>query len=830
MYLRSLEVAGFKSFSRRTKLRFGQGVIAVVGPNGSGKSNIADAVRWTLGEQSIKSLRLKKSEELIFNGTDSKAKASLAEVTLLLDNHDEKMPIDFREVEIRRRIYRSGESDYSLNGHKVRLADIEDILARSGFGQHSYSVIGQGMIDSMIIASPAERKLMFDEASGIRVFEIRRETSLKKLDKAKTSLTRSNDIISELTPRASLLADQAKLLSRRTELESQIEQKRQQYLVSNWHTSSARLQAGQAQEVELKRKLDEVRSKLLELHRQQSDHEKIQAKRSSQVAGWVEDLQKAESMRDKQINSLAVAQAELNVIKESASSSDNKQIVLAIESEQKSYQNQLSIVNQRHTKINQSVVTLEGQMKKFDERIAELTTELNQARSQLNKSQKKEYLTHALGLVQLLRRHQQNPSLTSEEAKLTLHKLARLIRLASEDQSDQLTAQVGKLQNLTTKVLGRREEVAERLTEEVLRLRSLELDISSIELRLDDLDKKHQQLISQVNISDGNQSLIEERSKMVEAEQKKVDDLDKQICQLREKIHAENQAVESSATTDINQAQEAERLGREEASLRAELGRIEVEIKQVDQELTELKKLSQTWFGGKKIFDQLTGDQKLVDLTDIARLEAELEVIGELDPTIIDQAKEANDRLQFITEQKQDLEKAIVDLEKIITGLEGLIGEKFEKAFTKINTKFSDYFTRLFGGGKAMIVLKKDSLGQYGIEIKASPPGKKVELLTSLSGGERALAGMALLAAILSVNPSPFVILDEVDAALDDANSLKFARILHQLSKRSQIIVITHNHETMKIADQLFGITTDKDGDSTLFSVKLEKAKELAEI
>ena len=830
MYLKKLEVAGFKSFGSRTKLKFSEGVVAVVGPNGSGKSNIADSVRWVLGEQSAKLLRLKKSEELIFNGTETKPKASMAEVSLLLDNTDEKMPIDFREIEITRRLYRSGESDYLLNGNKVRLADIEDILARSGFGQHSYSVIGQGMIDNLILASPAERKLMFDEASGIRVFELRREASLKKLEKTKFNLIRTGDIIKELEPRARLLASQASMISRQAELKASLKRARQSYLAARSEKLKCQIDTKKTQREELTKKLESVSAQLKQIHELQVSQEMAQKGLSSQFTAITSQLKKTELERDRHFNLLVVAQAELNVLKDTTESDAKiSQELKTIETEQKASQRSLEATKKRYSALSQSVGEIEQQMKKFDNRLAELTTELNQSRQKLAKGQKKEYLQHALGLVLILARNQKKPTLKPVQVDLTLHKLARMIKLATEDKSDELMHEIGRLQNLITKVMTRREEVAEKQTEEVLKLRSLELDMNAIESQLDSLSVRQQQLTASGPEQKKLTRMIDKDSKIITDLQAKVDQLDEEIANLRAKMVAENKTQQSASSAGIEQAKVAEQLSHDQAELQAKVSLIDDELKLADREIMELEKRAQKWFSGNSNLANLPTKSQLTSLEEIAKLEAEIEVIGELDPALAAEADEEQARLRFLTEQKADLESAITDLEKIIGGLERLIGEKFERAFARINTKFSQYFERLFGGGKASINLKKDSLGQYGIEIKASPPGKKVELLTSLSGGERALAGMALLAAITTVNPSPFVILDEVDAALDDTNSLKFARILRELSSKSQVVVITHNHETMKIADQLFGVTTDKVGDSVLFSVKLEQARELVE-
>ncbi len=830
MYLKRQEIAGFKSFAGRAKLRFERGVVAVVGPNGSGKSNIADSVRWVLGEQSAKLLRLKKHEEVIFNGTDSKPRASMAEVSLLLDNSDEKMPLDFREVEITRRLYRSGESEYLLNGNKVRLIDIEDILARSGFGQHSYSVIGQGMIDNLILAAPAERKLLFDEASGIRIFELRREASLKKLEKTKLDLIRTGDIIKELEPKAKLLSEQAALLNKREEFEADLKLARQNYISSGMQRLDQAMTREKHQQAELSKAIKLVASKLEQIHTSQAEAKKTQLSRSKQFAGLTRQLKKVEHNRDARFNQLVVAQAELNVLKgASAGQADRQQDIKLLQGQLAAEEKSLSSHKRRHAMIGQAVERLESSIKSFDDRIAGLTSELNSVRNQLNKGQKKEYLQHALGLIQMLSRHQRQPSLTPKQVDLTLHKLARLLRLAADDKADELTAQIGRLQNLITKVLARREDVAEELTNEILKQRSIELDMGAAETAIEQL-RDRQQEISKSGSEDEEVTVeIEARHRSINQLQGEVDQLDAEITALRDDIYQDNEATTVSSTANLEQSREAEQLSHKQASLQANLDLSISEMKAADHERSELIGRAKSWFGGNFAFGHLLTAARPASLDEIARLEAEIDLLGTLDPGLVEQAGAEQSRLQFLTDQQADLERATADLEQIIRGLEGMIAEKFEQAFTKINRKFNDYFISLFGGGRASLKLKKDSLGQYGIEIKASPPGKKVELLTSLSGGERALAAVALLAAILSVNPSPFVILDEVDAALDDTNSLKFARILRELAKKTQVIVITHNHETMKIADQLFGVTTDKSGDSILFSAKLTEARELAE-
>ena len=229
MYLSKLEIQGFKSFAEKTVLEFNQELTAIVGPNGSGKSNTADAVRWVLGEQSMKTLRGKKTQDVIFSGSSKKAQLGFAEVNLYLDNTDGSAPLDYREIVITRRIYRNGESEYLMNKNKVRLTDVQLMLAKSNFGQRSYSIIGQGMIDSVLTSSPAERKELFDEATGVRQYQIKKDQAVLKLERSRENLVQSEQLIQEIEPRLRSLNRQVKRLERKEEIENSLNQLQTEY-------------------------------------------------------------------------------------------------------------------------------------------------------------------------------------------------------------------------------------------------------------------------------------------------------------------------------------------------------------------------------------------------------------------------------------------------------------------------------------------------------------------------------------------------------------------------------------------------------------------------
>src|SRR5579872_3348105 len=234
MYLKRLEIQGFKSFANKTTLEFEQGMTAVVGPNGSGKSNIADSIRWVLGEQSLKQLRGKKSEDVIFAGSEKKVRQSFAEVSVTFDNTDRKIPLDYSEVSITRRMDRSGESDYLINGNRVRLLDIVDLVLKSNIGTSRYTVIGQGTIDQMVLAGPAEVKNLLDEASGVKNYYIKREKTLRRLEQTAHNLMRAEDLIAEIEPRLKSLRRQAKRMEARAEIEQKLKIYQREFLGSQF--------------------------------------------------------------------------------------------------------------------------------------------------------------------------------------------------------------------------------------------------------------------------------------------------------------------------------------------------------------------------------------------------------------------------------------------------------------------------------------------------------------------------------------------------------------------------------------------------------------------
>jgi len=820
MFLRRLEISGFKSFASRTRLDLEPGITAIVGPNGSGKSNVADAIRWALGEQSTKSLRLKKSEELVFAGTNKKAKASLAEVSLLLDNTDGGLAIDFSEVELARRLYRSGDSDYLLNQHKVRLNEVQGLLVAAGFGPNSYSVIGQGMIDSFILATPAERKLLFDEASGIRQYELKREQALRKLEATASNLTRVKDVLGELAPRLATLERGVAAASERQELESQLVEARAIMVASAEQQLTDSIAKCQTELDQLAGQIKSSRAalKILEATKQQTT--------KTVPALPPQRLHRLEVERDRLTNDLSVKRAELQLLleKQTASRAIRQQITVC-QAETNDFTQQIKQLKTDLRQLEADQKPAQAQLAAINSEITSVQSKLSRLRRQADQSARQEFIDHALGLMKQLVRNLSESDPDLSEVKLMVYKAGRLLSHASRGQQG-LLEDIKKVQLQLNGLMKRREDGQENHSTEIIKLRSVELDLAHLSAQKAQADRRLQDLTEQAKqLQSPSPAVLASRQRQLQTMEDRLAKATVELTELRQNLHQQAAVPATDAIFEL-----AAKLESTRTQLQASLDRQTQLIADADQakaELARYRKMGRGWFGNQTSQAKSSPTPLLEQELLLGNLEASIAAHQSADHELIEEHTEVKNRHDFMAAQVADLESAQADLAQVITQLEQLIRSKFEVAFSNIAEHFGGYFQQLFGGGQASLQLTTDH-GIYGIEIKAVPPGKRVEGLAMLSGGERAMTGIALLAAILRVNPSPFVVLDEVDAALDEANSARFASILKDISGQSQLLVITHNRQTMQAAHTLYGVTMDEYHVSKLLSVKLAEAKELA--
>lgn len=733
MHLERLTLQGFKSFAEKTELAFLPAtatsceVTAIVGPNGSGKSNVADAIRWVLGEQSVKLLRGKKSEDVIFSGSDKRARAGFAEVSLHLSTA-EGDAIPFPEVTLTRRLYRDGTSEYLLNGKPVRLSDIQLLLARANFGERHYSVIGQGLIDSILLLSPEERREFFDEATGVRPYQLKREQALNKLNATEANLREAELLVNEIEPRLRTLRRAVGRLSERETVEAELHHLQHCYYGTLWRELTEARATQDARTGTLARTLAE----------KQAAVETMQGKFAR--------LEK-EKPRGELIGELQETYRE------------------ALETRANLRERELTL----RAALERARAGM--QLKAMPVPIAEIVAEL--------------------------------------EAVIAAHEDARGVT-----EVGALHEHVAKTLDRLRALHGRLRSVAPKAAADDPKLLK---DLNSLAAELKELETKTAKL--QAEIQAGTRSLDTGRGEIFSVQR----ELARTQDELREAEGMMNETRVERARLDTR----LESLeGEMAAELRERVARVRAEAAQLPEGVgtTEL-------------------------LPRIQKLKYQLEQIGGIDPEVIREHAETSERHEFLTTQIADLRTALRELEQVIEELDETIDRQFHGAFRRIAEEFERYFRILFGGGVARLERKKieeEAVQQqeegvaeekkeepglherlkaqkFSIEISASPPGKRVKSLQTLSGGERALTAIALICAIISVTPSPFVVMDEVDAALDESNSIRFAAIVAELSAKTQCIIITHNRATMEKARIMYGVTMDEDGSSRILSVKFEE-------
>ncbi len=779
MYLKKIEIKGFKSFANKTEFDFlpkcnidadkGCGITAIVGPNGSGKSNISDAVRWVMGEQSMKNLRGKKSEDVIFSGSEKKGKLSMASVALIFDNSDNTMPVEFDEVVITRKIYRNGESEYLVNEARVRLLDVVDILARTGIGKESHCVVGQGMTDAILNATPIERRAIIEDAAGVKHFQIRKVRAIKKLDKTKDNLDQVQALITEVTPHLRSLRRQANKAKQGKEVFEQLKEKQRQYFAMKWHDlylEKTKLE-NQRQDVGItlknaQREVDTLSDQIMVESKKVEDAEKIGEYEKEKREVYV----KLQSLEKK----IAVADGHIEIQKE----------------------------RRNHENKVKSIPVDLGYVQKQLDGIRSVQNDL------VNKLEKVEKISEVKEIVKKLKKvHKEIDRLYVDAGK-------KQIDVVQDDYEQKVKVYDDKIAQLDAEIIKHEKKVKE------------------IRVVIEKLDAK---IIDAVAADKQARTQFFTLEKELREKQRLLDAIRDQFNEIKINL-ARTEVREEDVVSEVRQ----------------ELG-IEA------QDLSE---------------DEIDVEKNREDMEqEVYKLRSKYEQIGGIDPMVIDEYEEMQERFDVMTNESQDLTEAIKQLKEVIKEMDGKIHKAFVSAFKEINIEFTKYFRMLFNGGNAKLkkidvdvtprkkkedeiqgdidieILQDEEIDEnmethskasiqikteVGIEIVASPPGKKVKHLSLLSGGERSLTSVAMLLAIISYNPPPFIILDEVEAALDEANSRRLAKIFAELSHRTQFIIITHNRETMRHADTLYGVTMGDDGITQLLSVKLDQIKNDGEI
>ncbi len=1012
MYLKSLEIHGFKSFAEKVGLTFlpptagRHSLTAIVGPNGSGKSNVADAIRWVMGEQSMKTLRGKKGEDIIFAGGEGRGKMGEARVTMTLDNSDQRMPIPYDEVVITRSIDRLGSSEYLICGNPTRLFDLQVLLAQAQFGHGSYSVIGQGMIDRLLLQTPSERKDFFDEACGIKEFQIKRHQASLKLERTRGHMDEAELLLNEIRPRLKTLSRQVKKLEERQGIELQLREKQEQYYVTMWQSQEEALNrlrsdAAKRQVVltqkeqqlqslqaalathftegsrtaafqELQREYERSLAKKIDREREAAQLAvKLQSEYSSagqEDVGWLlEKREGAKAAQDRLVDSLAEVETALREAQAGLTKSERAYETTL--SERARLREELRQVEEDIARLKNeslSISTVEvraidyilrqptkygtvfGTIADLAEVSPEYALALDIAAGAHGSSIVVEsdtvaerWINHLreerLGIATFLPINTVKPRVLPADSAILLSRpgvkglakdllrydkkfevvfsflfgatfiidtiaTARAVgigrirmvtmggdvietsgamkggyrekkKFASGFSGSQRNARVWEEKETALlryraalegveKTLGQKDQAvrdAARLFE------TLKAQVDGIAERSTQAKREYQTLHDEYRLRTANPkehgqllASMRERQRELIEEARTLEQIVVRAKRELDQFHeAEEQKKQQlmALQTEMQAAQGAvSALLTEKNEKAIEIARLETKQEDVALEAeTELR---------DRIDDVVRRGIAPVPIADLSKLLEEvqklkyaLSLIGGIDEEVMAEYQSTKERHDGLELQLTDLDKAFTDLRTLIAELDEMMAKKRAQTFRDIRKEFTRYFSLLFGGGKADIVEVRgevspddtddvvEKVGEIspssqnpkskiqnpksdivGIDIVANPPGKKISNIQALSGGERTMTSLALLCAILHTNPAPFVVLDEVEAALDEANTVRFGTILTELTAQSQFIIITHNRATMHIAGLLYGVTMGTEGVSRLVSVKLGDA------
>lgn len=981
MYLKEIKAHGFKSFADKIVIDLEGNITGIVGPNGSGKSNVVDAVRWVLGEQSVKSLRGSDNmTDVIFSGSKSRNPLNVASVTLVFDNNDHYLPIEFNEVAIKRRVYRDGTNEYFINNEKCRLKDITDILLDSGIAKESFNIISQGKIDDILSNRPQDRRVIFEEAAGVLKYKRRKEEALRKLDRTHDNMSRVEDIIGELEVQVMPLKEQKEKALEYLEVKEELEgievaviasditeinesYKEKKNLIEKLNTEilsiSTSNTGNEVRISELKLKIDnlnnEISGKQRELLEITTKVEKINSRKNiilerqkyqvedsklhtslvdakekilkieTDIASTnnliiiksdeVSDLREKCNLKEKDVNDLKLLRNKLDV---AIGENYRKQNILKskIEILKDNIENNSILPSSTKAILDNPKLTgihnVIGNLFELDETYSTaISTALGAASANIvvdNEMVAKEAINYLknnnLGRATFFPLNIIKPKGIDTETMNILRSSNGFIAIASDLVSYDKTYYNIIVNQLGNVVVAKDIDCANMISKRInYRYRIVTLDgnmlhvggsitggnrinnrnVITLKYELENLINEYKKVLEDIskiednmNITDAN--IASESDKLylltknktvledeISSKKMAVSELNDMLDDLKHEAVSINNMLGGSLSNEedmvikeyyaalkdkemVTNNLEAlsnerdnykEELDEYEHSIKQEnsiynsktkeLNNLEIEVNRMDVKLDNmLNTLSETY---NITYEKASNEYKLYINVDEARtkvssLRKKMRDIGMVNLAAIDEYDKVSERYEFLIKQKEDLTNAQITLLEIIEEMDNVMKDDFIKTFDIISENFAVTFKELFNGGTAELKLTDPSnILETGVEIIASPPGKKLTSISLLSGGEKTFTAISLLFAILKSRRVPFCILDEVEAALDDVNVVSFGKYLTNLATKTQFIVITHKKKTMEFVNTLYGITMQESGVSKLVSVKLEEIK-----
>lgn len=974
MFLKRIEMQGFKSFADKTVISFTDPITGIVGPNGCGKSNISDAVRWVLGEQSARSMRGEKMNDVIFAGSADRRKVNMAEVTLVFDNSNHILNDGRDEIEVTRRLYRdSNEAEYLINHNPVRLRDIVDLFLDTGLGKDSLSIISQGNVVSFAEAKPLERRGIFEEAAGVAKFRKRKMESLSKLQRTKDNLDRSTDILNELEKQVSPLKRQARKAQLYREKKERLQEIEISVLVKDIESihqeidsckkslfdyetqltiTDTSVQVAETRISEARNQINEIDARVTalqdafmananEIHSLEQRKTELDEKRKYIVetgsAGQKEEelkglcqeaqleyedrkqrydsLQKDISLLSEQLSQAAMAlmdrQTDLDGAKARQRSLENRKNVLdsLLANPFNNQQGISSIMNARHSL--SGILGVVGQLFSitpgYEEALSTalggamnniVTTDEAAARNAIrflnrNMSGRATFLPLTVCRPRYIRKEDEIIASSTEGylgkasdfvdcdlkfkdvSSSLLGNVLVVDRMENGNSLSALTGRRYKIVTLDGEVIHTGGSMTGGKTKHNTNIVTMKKEASEIASSLDSMNAKVQLFEKALNEAirfknDISSSIQEKRFSLaaiepvVEAKKAKYEKLRNQLALLSpQSSKGENQfdSHVNDLVVRLNTAyakrdsisEEIKAKRNERITLQQDLERREAQLRQLRKEQTALKdhvsavavEQGRLETRLEHCMNRLSGEyqmtyefarEKAVDepvenaREEVAKLREEIEHLGNVNMNAPEEYEEVNQRYETLKQQIEELSESRDKILAAIDEMDTVMKKQFTETFHSINTQFNAIFQSLYGGGKASLSLvDPDDVLNSGIDIEAQPPGKAVTNNMLFSGGEKSLIALCVLFAILKVKPSPLVILDEVEAALDPGNVGRFAQFLHNYTDTTQFVVVTHRVGTMEKADILYGVTMQKQGVSQMLKVELKDAMKMAE-
>ena len=925
MFLKSLDIFGFKSFADRTHIDFADGITALLGPNGCGKSNVVDAVKWVLAENKTKNLRAEKKEDVIFNGTERRPALNVAEVTLTMSNENGLLPLEESEIAIKRRLYRSGENEYFINNKPAIAKDILKLFMDTGVGKSAYSVMEQGKIDQVLSSKPEDRRYLFEEAAGISKSKAEVQIAERELEQTRQNLQQSENVLAEIKRSYDTLKIQAEKTGRYRKVKDEIfefELDIALLRLKNFVTDKARHETELA---EVTKKRDAVRAEIEEINDTISENMDKVREMQEKVYSMQTELIKIQTEKSGKLNLINQFNATASEIKAKIANLEVRRDAIqetidtleeeidSQESELHSKEKQLSDIEKNIAGFAESISTASMQITQNEK----ATTEKKMRISELNglhASLQKELAAITEDIVSVLDSRLKDAGFSEgamQNAKAHLEESLSRLKIfldgkknilgdfasqghANEDYArtvEEARDAFGEAENLVDGIEAALSDyinaspafITEFLSPEGIMTKKREIDskihdnldeIASINKSIDDLaldnttlsqkideykdtlnrlkvnkaqmEEQIQSSLQQTSLLRRNvasqQSALKDAENELFEENKRFDTMSVQIIGVQEELteierRGTSLADELKALDDeiaeksSNVSGKRDRLVKkqdEQNKYQAQLERLTISLNSSDIEIRNIKQN----FQDQHSRDLMEFEERMYKITvstaelrdTLSAAKETLRTLGQVNLMAEEEFAEVKERYDRQKATHDDTQKSLDNLIRVSEEIKSKSSEMFLETYNKIKRNFHNMFRRLFNGGRAELRLDDpQNILTSGIDILAQPPGKKLENISLLSGGEKTMTAVALLFATYQVRPSPFCFLDEIDAALDDKNVSSFVTTLESFANVSQYIVITHNKKTVMGASTMLGVTMEESGVSKIISLRLDE-------